>query len=174
MYRKGKASSINKSSAITLHAPNMGCPDSETAFGGPANCHPNNKFSGSILIHALNWGGSLGFAFPKLSSICDNKENGETIAGLTATVASYKTVGQYVEHDNMYWCEYSGIYSYKIDQPTCQNGSPHVVLRDIILTGYSVLSSISIRLSGPVQTEQLKISTDRWYPEECVARAQRG
>lgn len=113
------------------------------------------------------------FAFPELKLLCKGGAITENHTSVQVLSFRYREEDSF---DGMVWCGEriaSSGGTFRFSPLTCINGIPAVQL-----TQYKApdqgrgLADLSIQISGTAEMHE--VASDNWYPEDCVARAQRG
>ena len=161
----------------------------------PATCQVKQKIvieKQEVQVDAQathNWGATSCYAdirvqgtkinFPSLQHLC---REGADLSGLSVVAAT--TVGVYGDVDlngGVSCTVHAGRLDVRVafSKVQCEGSQPVSIIQSISLGsgaagryGWATPFSITARLHGTA--ENLIVADNHWYPEECVARAQRG
>ena len=163
----------------------------------PANCQVRHQITVSNEISAINtsaaisqtayctenrgaYGGLIGgtFRLPDNLGLCLGKEGSAGLEGLQVRAVGLSGVTSYGLGSDMSHQICGGLSLNEMvisfGPVTCNSGIATVSITSMrpVKAGKDwAVNSLSIQVAG--FAEKLKITADRWYPEDCVARAQR-
>ena len=171
---------VVEATADTTHSRGSGdshCGDSYSLFA---------NHSAGIAVYVLNFGGvrinANKVVFSGDSSLCINEVDGTILSGVSAQ--AYGTVIYHTgvnTGDTGWSCSGrasapASRFSIGFSAVQCAGGVPTTNITRVGYNGSAftpyLITDIPIRLTGTATL--LAVTADRWYPEDCVARAQRG